>query len=360
MKRFISLILAAAVLAALTVGAANAAVPGGAEDPLISLSYISGYITNVMNRANSMIETSLSTVKSLATSQLDQMMPAAPAGDAAVGYKMLNLNSGGTVTITMGSSLNLISGTLRITSLKGTLINVSDGTVVDKSDIIKANTRYFAAENTTATFTVYSAAANVTVNGSYTMTPSGKLPASSFSDVSGHWAEEYIYSLSAGGIVSGMGDGLFMPNYTVTRGMFVTIMGRLYGVDKAAYSVSKFSDVSMTDWYGPYVAWAAEKGISTGYHDGTFAPNENMTREQMAVIIMRYAGVTGASLTTTAGEKTFADDSLIGSWAKDSVYAAQKAGLISGREDGSFDPKGTATRAEVCAIVYRLIKSINT
>ncbi len=359
MKRFLSILTSLAFLTALTVGAANAAAAGGAEDPLISLGYISGYITNVMNRANSMIETSMSTLKSLMTSQLDQLLPAAPAGEVAVGYKMLNLRSGGTVTITTGSSVNLISGTLRITSLQGTLINVSDGTLVNKTDIISANNRYFAAENSSATFTVYSSAANVTVNGAYTMTPSGNLPANSFFDVSGHWAEEYIYSLSSSGIVSGMGDGLFMPNNTVTRGMFVTILGRLYGADKAAYSVSKFSDVSISDWYGPYVAWAAEKGISTGYHDGTFAPNENMTREQMAVLIMRYAGMASAPLKQAAGEKTFSDDGIIGSWAKESVYAAQRAGLIGGREDGTFDPKGTATRAEVCTIVYRLIKAIN-
>jgi hypothetical protein len=360
MKRIFPLLISITVFIMLTFGAAYAATPGGEDDPLISLSYISGFITNIISRVNTMIDSAYGALKTVTSSQLTQIESEIKKDDVSSGYKILSINSGGTVTIPMGSSVNLISGTLRLTTLNGTLINVSEGTVVSKNDIIFANNRYFAAENTTAVFTVYSSNAKITVNGAYTMTLSGTLPVSLFKDVEGHWAEQYITALSSSGIVSGMGDGVFMPDSTMTRGMFVTIMGRLSGADKNAYTSSKFSDVDIKAWYGPYVAWASEKGISTGFEDGTFAPDNTITREQMAVMIMRYAALSGKTLPQISEPKTFTDDEGISSWAKSSVYSAQKAGLISGRSDNSFDPKGTATRAEVCAIVYRLNKALNT
>lgn len=357
MKRLFAAIIAVTVFIALTVGAASAATAGGADDPLISLSYISSFITSTMNRAAAMIDSSLLALKTVAVSQLEQLDAEASKGSANSGYTMLSLNSGGTITIKMGSSINLVSGTLRITSLNGTIINVSEGAEVGKSDIIMPNNRYFAAENTSAVFTVYSSTAKVTVNGEYTSTSSGTLPQETFSDVSGHWAEQYISYLSDKGIVSGVGEGLFQPEATMTRAMFVTIIGRVAKVDKKVYNSSKFSDVDISEWYGPYVSWASERGISTGFEDGTFAPNNSISREQMAVIIMRYISSSGITMPQKTEAKTFIDDDSIGSWAKESVYAAQKAGLISGRSDGSFDPKGTATRAEVCAIIYRLLKA---
>lgn len=360
MKRFLTIVLAIAVFITLTLGVSYAATPGGADDPLISLSFISGYITKIINKGVSLIDLSFNTIKTLMNTQLEAAAPPQNGMSFASGNKILPLKSGGTVTVMMGSSVSLISGTIKVTSLSGTLINVSDGTVTGKADEVKTNNRYFAAENTSVTFTVYSSTANVAVDGYYKMTESGTLPDVRFDDVPGHWAEEYINYLSAAGIVNGMEDRQFWPDYTMTRGMFVTIIGRLYGADKNSYKEAKFKDVDYSSWYGPYVAWAAEKGIVNGFEDGTFLPNSTITREQMAVIIMRYADFCGAKLTGIKESAIFPDDSLIGSWAKDSVYLAQKAGLITGRTDNTFDPKGTATRAEVCTIVFRLIKAINT
>ncbi len=156
-----------------------------------------------------------------------------------------------------------------------------------------------------------------------------------------------------------MGEGQFMPSYTMTRAMFVTIIGRLSKINTGSYSTTQFNDVDMGSWYGPYVAWASQSGIVNGYGDGTFLPNASISREQMAVIIMRYAKFCGVTLPEKAPQAAFDDDSLFGDWAKDSVYNAQKTGLISGRPDNTFDPKGTATRAEVCTVIYRYIKSAN-
>lgn len=355
MKRILTAIISACIIIALTIGMASAATAGGADDPLISLTYINSFITNLMSRAASMIDSSFGALKTVTKSQLDQLEAEVSSSSGNTGYTTLSLNSGGTVTVKMGSSVILNSGTLRLTSINGTIINVSEGREVGKYDIIMPNNRYFAAENTTAVFTVYSSTAKLIVNGTYSSTMSGTLPPESFIDVPGHWAEQYISSLADTSIVSGVGGGYFQPDATMTRAMFVTIIGRVAKVDKNTYTNSKFSDVSINEWYGPYVAWAAEKRITTGFEDGSFAPNNTISREQMAVIIMRYASVSGITLPQKTEAKIFIDDSLISSWAKDSVYAAQKAGLISGRSDGSFDPKGTATRAEVCTIIYRLI-----
>ena len=140
----------------------------------------------------------------------------------------------------------------------------------------------------------------------------------------------------------------------MTRAMFVTVIGRLNGVNTANYSVSDFSDVDISEWYGPYVAWAAKNGIVNGVGDGRFAPDDPITREQMAVIIMRYVDFAGIRFSSMNPAVTFTDTDLIDDWAKDAVGKAQRAGLITGKEGGRFDPLGTAARSEVCTVIYRL------
>lgn len=155
--------------------------------------------------------------------------------------------------------------------------------------------------------------------------------------------------------MNGMGGFTFAPETTMTRAMFVTVIGRLAGINTATYTQSSFSDVDIGQWYGPYVAWASQNGIITGYDDGTFRPSASITREQMAVIIVRYAAYAGITLGAVSEEMQFADASSISSWAVIAVKTAQRAGLINGKPGGIFDPAGTATRAEVCTVIYRLI-----
>lgn len=361
MKRLLAFILIITVMASLSTAFAD--TPGGQDDPLISLRFLPDYISNVLNKAENIIAESLGKLKDTMTRRLAQIEINSPSGDDfARNYRTIYLDRGGTVTVKTGGSVYLLSGTARITDLSGTVINVTDGTVVGKGQRLSANNRYFAAERTAAMITVFSDNAILSVSGGYSTAKSGEIPAAAnFNDIDSHWAMDYILYLALNGYVNGMGEQIFEPNYKMSRAMFVTVLGRIYGINTESHTSTPFTDVRINEWYGPYVSWAAQNGIVNGFGDGTFLPNQEITREQMSLVIMRFADFQGLSLPETASNTAFSDDWQISSWARSAVYRSQRTGLLKGRDTGEFDPKGTATRAEVCTMLYRFINaSINT
>ena len=185
-----------------------------------------------------------------------------------------------------------------------------------------------------------------------------KNPVPNFTDINGHWAKEHILFAVSRGLFSGTSKTTFSPNTTMTRGMFVTALGRLAGIDPADYQNRKFTDVKANAYYAPYVNWAASKGIVGGTTSTTFAPDSNITREQMAVIMKNYADKMGYSIPKTLEAVTFADNAQISSWAKDAVKAMQQAGVLSGKENNRFDPQGNATRAEAATVLHRFVEIV--
>ena len=185
-----------------------------------------------------------------------------------------------------------------------------------------------------------------------------KNPVPNFTDISGHWAKEHILFAVSRGLFSGTSKTTFSPNTTLTRGMFVTALGRLAGINPADYQNRKFTDVKTDAYYAPYVNWAASKGIVSGTTSTTFAPDSNITREQMAVIMKNYAVKMGYSIPKTLEAVTFADNAQISSWAKDAVKAMQQAGVLSGKENNRFDPQGNATRAEAATVLHRFVEIV--
>ena len=177
-----------------------------------------------------------------------------------------------------------------------------------------------------------------------------------FNDTQTHWALGHITFTSARNLFSGTSDTEFSPNMNMTRAMFATVLSRLDGVDLSAYSVSRFSDVPSGMWYSAAVEWAADKGIVTGY-DGVFNPDNNVTREQMAVMLDKYIKYKGYTL-PTANAVEFSDGDTIAGWALDGVKSIQRAGIINGKPGGFFDPQGTATRAEVATVFAKFIRLI--
>ncbi|MGI6206470.1 MAG: family 10 glycosylhydrolase [Anaerovoracaceae bacterium] len=154
---------------------------------------------------------------------------------------------------------------------------------------------------------------------------------SGLNDISGHWAESYIRTLVSAGIVSGMGDGTFKPDNNVTRAEFVKMLAASAGVtDFSSIEDAGFSDVSDSAWYADYVNWAVAEGIAKGTDVSTFSPEKNITRAEMAVMICNYADATGITLDDTASSIEFADSSDIPSWAEESVDRAVRAGILSG------------------------------
>ena len=179
-----------------------------------------------------------------------------------------------------------------------------------------------------------------------------------FTDITGHWAADNILFVASRGLLSGTSDTTFSPGTGMTRGMFVTALGRLAGINPDSYQTGKFTDVKADAYYAPYVNWAAQNGIVEGVTSTTFAPDTNINREQMAVIMKNYAAKLGYDLPQTLKAVTFADNTQISSWAKDAVKSMQQAGILAGKNGNKFDPKGTATRAEVATVLRRFVEIV--
>ncbi|MDO5387975.1 MAG: NEAT domain-containing protein [Clostridia bacterium] len=177
-----------------------------------------------------------------------------------------------------------------------------------------------------------------------------------FSDISGHWAYDNIVKAVELGMFKGVTENEFAPDETATRAMVVSVLGRLAGTSINKEGETPFNDVKTDDYFKPYVLWASENNIISGVGENKFAPNMNITREQMAVMLNKFAESNGIEYKNIYSAGNFSDSDNISSWARDSVDALVRAGVISGRTDGSFDPKGTATRAEIAVMLVNFVK----
>lgn len=162
---------------------------------------------------------------------------------------------------------------------------------------------------------------------------------------------EYAY---VNNLFSGTSATTFSPGTPMTRGMLVTVLGRMSGADVSGYT-SSFDDVTDAAYYAKYTEWAREQGIVSGFGGNSFAPEAIITRQDMAVMLARYAAAMGLEAPAMNAGATFADAGKISDYAKDAATAMQKAGIISGKPGGVFDPKAGATRAEVSAMLHRFM-----
>jgi len=175
-----------------------------------------------------------------------------------------------------------------------------------------------------------------------TATPAG------LKDISGHWAEANIKTLVGAGAISGYPDGTFKPNATITRAEFATILAKAF---KLAPSTSKVFADTANHWAKDSISAAAAAGIVNGYSAAQFGPNDQITREQMAVMIAK-----AAKLAEAKNGKAFADKAQVSAWAAAAVASASENGIISGYPDNTFKPKATATRAEAVTVIVKALK----
>lgn len=177
----------------------------------------------------------------------------------------------------------------------------------------------------------------------------------SFKDVpTTYWAFHAIQSLAAKQIVSGVTTTEFNPKSNVSRAEFTALLVRALGLN--ADGQIKFSDIKSDAWYSSYVATASKLGIVSGRSNDTFAPNASITREEMAIMVIRALEVkSGKKIEPAVGATTFADASNISKWADSYVKTAAGLGLLQGRENNQFAPKGWMTRAESAQIIYTLM-----
>lgn len=171
-------------------------------------------------------------------------------------------------------------------------------------------------------------------------------------DASHAWAKDNIELLAGAGILNGIDGTHFEPQRGVTRAEFVSMLARALNLDTKIAGNTVFKDVKADAWYAGAIQTVSGKNIITGYEDGTFRPNNTITRQEMAVILTR-------ALKLPPADKAydFKDLNKISSWSKDSVYSAVSYGLLKGFEDGTFKPADAASRAQCAVIIYRILTS---
>ena len=183
---------------------------------------------------------------------------------------------------------------------------------------------------------------------SVAMTTSAVIPVFA-NDISGHWAEQTIAKWQANGKISGYTDGSFRPDKIITRAEFLRLLNNTIQTSFTAHTDTTFSDVTKNDWFYADVAQATNKKITTGFSDGTFRPNQPITRAEAAMMICTAKQL---KQNETASNR-FTDN--IPAWAKGAVGAVVDAGYLSGYQDGTFGANKGMTRAEAVSALERMI-----
>ncbi len=181
-----------------------------------------------------------------------------------------------------------------------------------------------------------------------------------FKDAASHWAKEAINDMGSRMVVTGTDNDLYEPDRDITRAEFATVMVRALGL-KPGTGSNFFSDVSASQWYCEYIQTASQYGIVSGYGDGRFGPMDKITREQAMVMVSRAMKITGLKAGLAEGDVDtllagFGDSEHAAAYAKESIAACIKTGIVSGKSGKMLAPKDEVTRAEVAVIVRRLLQ----
>lgn len=184
-----------------------------------------------------------------------------------------------------------------------------------------------------------------------------------FYDLTGHWAREVIEDLAARGLVRGAEPGRFVPDRPITRAELVALLLRLLQIPGAVPAQATFTDVPPGKWFYAPVEAAHRAGLVTGRGGGRFAPHAPVTRQEMAVLLLRVLERAGADTLPGVGEQQqvlgrFVDNPAVASWARQAVAAVTKLGVVQGRPDRTFGPEAGTTRAEAAVVIFRLGKML--
>lgn len=174
-----------------------------------------------------------------------------------------------------------------------------------------------------------------------------------------YWAYLDILYSSQWGLLQGREDGNFHPEDTLTRAEFVSILARVGNVQLSRYPGSDFQDVAESAWYAQAVNWAHRMGVASGVGNGRFDPNGAVTREQMATMSYQFLKSMGITYGNDNTVLPYSDADSISDWALDAVKAMYTSKLLTGREDGTFDPFAPTSRAEAAAMARRLYVNLD-
>ena len=263
-------------------------------------------------------------------------------------------SSGGSAstTYTLTFETNGGSAISKVTKNKGTSIDLAQYAPTKSGATFEG---WYADKGLTKKITSVKLDANTTVYAKWTEAPVSGLP---FGDVkTADWFYNDVKYVYEKGMMAGTAADVFAPNATTTRAMIVTILYRLEG-SPAVTGTSSFVDVPAGQWYTDAVNWAAANQIVKGTSATTFAPNDSITREQMAAILYRYAQYKGYDVTKKADLSGYSDNGQVSAYAKDALAWANAAKLINGVTNTTLAPQGNATRAQVSAILHRFCDGV--
>lgn len=353
-------LIAAALLTALFATALGAALaaPGTDSDPFVTLSYLTGtYYAEAEQAIRTRVQTATAQTEKDALDRLDTLaggyLAQAGGGDGPAAFVRLALSRGDRLELVTGTGLLYEAGQVNLSFAGGLLVDVTDGSTVAAGGTLAAGHRYVAAEDTACSLIVHSDAAYLSVQGDYDLERTGETY-TPFTDLT---FSDWYYSNACFAYDTGLFQGLtattFSPNTNMNRAMLATVLRRLAGAEGTVPSVG-FTDVPAGAWYADAVNWAASVGAVNGMGDGTFVPAANVTREQMVTMLYRYArDYLGMETPATGDLSGFPDRADISAWAGDAVSWAVGHGILNGRTGGALDPAGSATRAEVAALLQR-------
>lgn len=272
-------------------------------------------------------------------------------------------SSGGSISTPTTYAVNVNAATNgavaadKKTAAKGTTVTVtaspSKGYVVDAVKVVDKDGKDVAVTGKDGKYVFTMPGSAVTVTGTFKAETPVALP---FTDVkSGDWFYPAVQYAYAQGLMTGTSATTFAPNGTMNRAMIVTVLYRLEK-SPAVTGASKFTDVPAGQWYSDAVAWAAANKIVNGYDETTFGPMNAVTREQMAAILFRYEQYKGLeNVTLEENLNRFPDQNKISAYAIPALQWAVGQKIINGNADGTLDPTGTATRAQVAQIFTNLL-----
>ena len=358
-------LIAAAIAAALLVSAAGVALAaaGDAGDPFVTLNYLKSiFYTEVQQDMLTQAQQGTAETEKEAFDKLNTLagsyLAQAGGGLYADTFVPIILARGDRLGLPAGASFQFEGGSCSVDLASGTLIDVTNGTTFSNKGTLTAGHRYVASDDTACTITAISDSVYVSMRGCYMLDASG-MTYSPFTDMFGdEWYYPYTIYAYEYGLFSGTTATTFSPTTKMSRAMLATVLSRIDGQPVFAPSAG-FSDVPDEQWFTNSVNWAAVNGIVTGGTDGTFRPNDNVTREQLCTMLYRYAkNYLGMDVSITADLSGFADHSKISPYAAEAVAWAVGNGIMTGTTPSTLSPNGTASRAEVATMLQRFCNQL--
>lgn len=361
MKKRLVIFLVAVLLLGIGIAVAVGTMSG---DAMISKSYFENtYLPQLRQGLAQQAEkaadpTLQGALKKLNNLKDEQLQTVKDNRDDLPGYTPTQLINGDSLELSQGASFLLYHGASRLTV--GTLADVTTGTTVEAGAALATDHRYIVTSQEGATLlqlqtgTLGYQGGGSVEKGSGAGTGTGTQASLPFVDVgTDQWyydAVAFVYHL---GYFSGTGADTFAPNGVMDRAMVATVLYRISG-DSTTNQPAAFSDVPVGEWYSQGVAWASANSVVNGMGGGLYAPHQSVTREQLVTMLYRYVKDYKKTAASAAGDlSAFPDSPQISAWAREAMSWAVGAGLLHGRDSGALDPTGTATRAEVAAILQR-------